>query len=51
MKVIFYRRSVVNIISACMYVQKKLEKLKKGGDNYRLIHGLFHIALVISTRP
>ena len=20
-------------------------------DNYRLIHGLFHIALVISTRP
>jgi hypothetical protein len=36
-----------NVTKVCIVV----EFLDKYSEIYRLIHGLFHIALVISTRP
>ena len=36
-----------NVTRVCIVV----EFIDKHSDIYRLIHGLFHIALVISTRP
>jgi hypothetical protein len=41
-------KSVIRRIVSQRYIM--WFKLSRG-DNYRLIHGLFHIALVISTRP
>jgi hypothetical protein len=34
-----------------MYATFESIKVKNGDNKYRLIHGLFHIAIVTSTRP